>query len=198
MKRIVSLIILSTICGFVFSQNIGLGKWRSHFSFDKLYKVIPADNHIYGQGALGLFCYDDDEKTVSLHTKIENLNDVDISTVAYDFDTKCLAIAYKNSNIDLMINDVVYNISDIKRKEISGDKAIYNISFANKKAYLACGFGIVVIDIARKEIFDVYYLGPNGTYLKIMNAASFALILIANNNIKKLRFMNRAKSCVKG
>ena len=168
MKRIGSLIILlSTICGIVFSQNIGLGKWRSHFSYDKLYKVIPADNYIYAQGGLGLFCYDDDEKTVSKHSKIEGLNDVDIKTVAYDTETKCLAIAYKNSNIDLMINDVVYNISDIKRKEISGDKAIYNISFDNKKAYLACGFGIVVIDITRKEIFDVYYLGPNGTYIKI-------------------------------
>ena len=180
MKRIGSLIILlSTICGIVFSQNIGLGKWRSHFSYDKLYKVIPADNYIYAQGGLGLFCYDDDEKTVSKHSKIEGLNDVDIKTVAYDTETKCLAIAYKNSNIDLMINDVVYNISDIKRKEISGDKAIYNISFDNKKAYLACGFGIVVIDITRKEIFDVYYLGPNGTYIKINDIAFTSNSIVA-------------------
>ena len=179
MKKHLFLIITLGICTCCFSQNIGLGKWRNHFSYDKLYKIVPTDGRIYGQAKYGLFYYDTEEQTMIKYSKTDGLSDVGISNMAYDSKTKCMLIAYNNSNIDLLINDVIYNISDIKRKEISGDKAIYNINFYNRKAYLACGFGIVVIDISRKEIADVYYLGENGTYLKINDIAFTPLNIVA-------------------
>ena len=129
MKKHLFLIITLGICTCCFSQNIGLGKWRNHFSYDKLYKIVPADGRIYGQAKYGLFYYDTEEQTMIKYSKTDGLSDVGISNMAYDSKTKCMLIAYNNSNIDLLINDVIYNISDIKRKEISGDKAIYNINF---------------------------------------------------------------------
>lgn len=179
MKRFLSTIILTAICGIVFSQNIGIGKWRNHFSYAKIYKTVVAHNRVYAQAKLGLFYYDIEDGSINKLSKTEGLSDVGISTIAYDKQTNCLAIAYKNSNIDLIINNVIYNISDIKRKEISGDKAIYNISFYNGKAYLSCGFGIAVVDITRKEIADVYYLGQNGTYMKINDVAFTATNIVA-------------------
>ena len=179
MKRFLSTIILTAICGIVFSQNIGIGKWRNHFSYAKIYKTVVAHNRVYAQAKLGLFYYDIEDGSINKLSKTEGLSDVGISTIAYDKQTNCLAIAYKNSNIDLIINNIIYNISDIKRKEISGDKAIYNISFYNGKAYLSCGFGIAVVDITRKEIADVYYLGQNGTYMKINDVAFTATNIVA-------------------
>ena len=179
MKRFLSTIILTAICGIVFSQNIGIGKWRNHFSYAKIYKTVVAHNRVYAQAKLGLFYYDIEDGSINKLSKTEGLSDVGISTIAYDKQTNCLTIAYKNSNIDLIINNVIYNISDIKRKEISGDKAIYNISFYNGKAYLSCGFGIAVVDITRKEIADVYYLGQNGTYMKINDVAFTATNIVA-------------------
>ena len=182
MKRFLSAMILTAICGIVFSQNIGVGKWRNHFSYAKIYKTVVAHNRVYAQAGLGLFYYDVEDGSINKLSKIEGLSDVGISAIAYDKQTHCLAIAYKNSNIDLIVNDVIYNISDIKRKEISGDKAVYNISFYAGKAYLSCGFGIVVVDIARQEIADVYYLGENGTYMKINDVAFTDTAIVAGTD----------------
>lgn len=187
MKRFLFTIILTAICGTVFSQNIGVGKWRNHFSYAKIYKTVVAHNRVYAQAKLGLFYYDIEDGSINKLSKIEGLSDVGISTIAYDSKSRCLTIAYANSNIDLIINDVIYNISDIKRKEISGDKAIYNISFLDRKAYLSCGFGIVVVDIDRKEIADVYYLGENGTYMKINDVAFTTTDIFAGTDSGMLR-----------
>ena len=63
-------------------------------------------------------------------------------------------------------NEVI-NIPDIKRKEISGLKKINNIYFKNNLAYLSCSFGVVVLDLIKKEIKDTYKIGENGIYLVI-------------------------------
>ncbi|MCF8337816.1 MAG: T9SS type A sorting domain-containing protein, partial [Bacteroidales bacterium] len=37
----------------------------------------------------------------------------------------------------------------------------------DKYAYLACGFGIVVVDLAREEIHDTYKIGPEGSLINV-------------------------------
>lgn len=46
------------------------------------------------------------------------------------------------------------------RKNIPGLKEIYKIRTRGNYAYLACSFGIVVIDLVRLEIFDTWKPGP--------------------------------------
>ncbi len=67
----------------------------------------------------------------------------------------------KNANIDLVdvANNVINNVPDIKIKPIIGEKKINKILFLNKKAYLSCGFGIVVMDLVKKEIKETYIIG---------------------------------------
>ena len=62
----------------------------------------------------------------------------------------------------------VINIPDIKEKEILGNKTINNITFKDHYAYLSCGFGIVVLDLNRKEIYDTYYIGPDGIAINVL------------------------------
>ena len=160
------------ICGSVWAQT-GIGKWRDQFSFRTTYRIEPAKERIYAQGRLGLFYYDMEDQTVNKLTKVEGLSDVGISTIAYDNETGYLAVAYANSNLDLVHDDRVYNLSDIKRSDISGDKTIYSIRFRKGKAYLCCGFGVAVVDLERREIADVYRLGSDGTSLKVNDIAFF-------------------------
>ncbi len=155
------------------SAQVGIGKWQDHFSFRTTYRVIPAKERIYVQGALGLFYYDTEDQTINKFTKVEGLTDVGISTTAYDPATGYLAVAYRNSNLDIVRNDRVYNLSDIKRSDIPGDKTIYSIRFRNGKAYLCSGFGVAVIDLDRHEIADIYHLGTDGTALKTNDIAFF-------------------------
>ncbi|MBK7390811.1 MAG: hypothetical protein IPI23_17570 [Bacteroidetes bacterium] len=55
--------------------------------------------------------------------------EITISTIAYNPTYGFLVIAYTNANIDLIINNKIINISDIKRKNLTGDKNIYGMNF---------------------------------------------------------------------
>jgi hypothetical protein len=48
---------------------------------------------------------------------------------------------------------MIYNIPDISRKYIPGEKKINRIRTKGKYAYLACSFGIVVVDLVQKGRF---------------------------------------------
>jgi len=184
MKTKYAIILIATILlGMPLQAQIAVGKWRDHFSYFDLHKVLQAGDRIYASANGGLFYYDLDDMTVNRVNKTTILNDIGISTFAYDSKSQRLVVAYNNANIDIIQNDNVANISDIKRVNIGGDKSIRNISFKDNCAYLACGFGIVVIDLNRNEIKETYYLGNDGTYLNINDIAfTDSLIVAATDN----------------
>lgn len=157
----------------------GIGKWRSHFSYSQANQVCQAEDCIYAASPLGLFHYDCSDGTTTLHDKTTDLNDVGISAIAYDPSTRCLVVAYTNANVDLIIDGHVYNLSDIKRSSISGSKSIHSIRFDSRRAYLSCGFGIVVVNIARKEIEETYYLGEGGSQAPVYDLAFCDSLIIA-------------------
>lgn len=181
-KRIVT-ILLTLLCSLPMQAQLGVGKWRDCFSYYELHKVLQAGDRIYASAGGGLFYYDLDDLTVNRMNKTTILNDVGISTFAYDQQTKDLVIAYNNANIDIVRNDKVTNISDIKRNNIGGSKNINSIRFKDRCAYIACGFGIVVVDLTRNEIKETFYLGEDGTYLGINDIAfTDSLIVAATDN----------------
>ena len=181
-KRLILLTILHCLAFCGYSQT-AVGKWQDRLSYYELHKVVHAGDRIYATAKGGLFYYDLDDLTVNRMNKTTILNDVGISTIAYDEQTRNLVVAYNNANIDIVRNDKVVNISDIKRNNIGGSKTINSIRFQNRCAYLACGFGIVVVDLQREEIKETYYLGDNGTYLNINDIAfTDSLIVAATDN----------------
>lgn len=135
-----------------------IGQWTPYLSYNKIKHVVEARGRVYGASERGLFYYDKEETTVNPMVKGSGLSDVGISTMAYDSRTQALFVAYSNGNLDILQNDNTFNISGIKQWGYSGDKSIYSIAFNGDKAYLACGFGVVVINTKRKEIEDTYYL----------------------------------------
>ena len=163
--------------------QLAVGKWRDHFSYNKTYRIDNAGDRIYCSASGALFYYDLEDYTVNKVSKTTILNDVGISTFSYDPQTHYLAIAYNNANLDFIKENKTYNIADIKRSNIGGDKSIHNIRFHNRNAYLACGFGIVVIDMARMEIKESFLLGNDGSYLNINDIAfTDNLIVAATDN----------------
>ena len=146
-------------------------KWRSCLDYSWVSRVAYAGDRIYAASKGGVFCYDLDDNTQKTMSKGFGLNDVGISSMAYDHSTRCLVVAYNNSNIDIVSDNYTYNISDIKRSEISGDKNVYHIRFSGGNAYLATGFGVVVVDLQRMEIKETWYLGAGGVYTPVRDLA---------------------------
>ncbi|MCX6223757.1 MAG: hypothetical protein NTV01_03255, partial [Bacteroidia bacterium] len=80
---------------------------------------------------------------------------------------------YANSNIDLLRDNSIINIPDIKHKMMTGSKKINSIQVQGDDALLSCGFGIIRLNLTRDEVASTYYIGPNGSHLAIFETAIF-------------------------
>ena len=158
-------IVMSSL--FTFSQEIRIGDWRDHLPYSKTVSITEVENKIFCATPYSLFFYNKEDYSVVRLTKVNGLTDMGISTIKYDTENQTLVVAYTNTNIDLLKGNAIINISDIKRKPILGNKTINNITFREQYAYLACGFGIVVLDIEKEEVSDTYYIGPEGAQINV-------------------------------
>lgn len=173
-----SFLSLKTLCviSFLFSLSTfhlnaqtAVGHWHDWLDYSHVYHVASTPDGIYAAGRGGLFRFDPDDGTLVTLSRSTGLSDVGIATMAYG--EGCLVVAYNNSNIDIIDGGRVYNLSDIKRSSIAGDRDIYNIRFHRGMAYLCTGFGVVVLDLQRREIKETYYLGNAGTYTTVRDIA---------------------------
>jgi len=155
---------------FASHSQIAIGEWRDHLPYIRTIGVADAGNLVYCSTPYSLFYLDKAENSVHRMTKVNGLSDIGISKISYNEAYETLVIAYTNANIDLVKGNTIVNISDIKRKPILGNKTINNIMFIDKYAYLACGFGIVVLDIVEEEFPEpIYYIGPEGSQLNVLD-----------------------------
>ncbi len=169
---VISILILLPLLN-VTAQEVGIGEWRDHLPYRKVISVARGGQKIYAATPYSLFYYDQGDNSLNRLNKINGLSDVGISQIAYLDELKTLVIAYTNANIDLIKDGEIINLSDIKRKPILGNKSINHIAFIGKRAYLSCGFGIVVLDIEKEEFPEpIYYIGAEGSAINV-NAITY-------------------------
>ena len=163
------------------------GSWMDYLSYTKATKIAIAPDKIFCATEGGLMYFDTEDNGVYRISEIAPLSDFGIKTIAYGEQQQMLVIAYQNCNIDLISEQGVFNISDIKRKQLSADKSINNITIIGSEAYISCGFGIVVINLQKKEIKDTYIIGDNGTFLTVNDVETDDSFIYAatNNGIRK-------------
>ena len=135
-------------------------------------QMTEAGSRIYCGTGSGLFYFDRDFNTVNIITKSDGLSDLEINALSYSEDRGSLVIGYANTNIDIIEKDDIFNIPDIKRKQITANKTINNILILDELAYLSCGFGIVVLNLDKKEIKDTYLIGENGGFTNVFDMAA--------------------------
>ncbi|MEA3318135.1 MAG: T9SS type A sorting domain-containing protein [Bacteroidota bacterium] len=174
------------------NAQIGVGEWREHLSFSYIYSLTQSPTKIYSASANALFEYNKSAHNISKLTKVDGLSDVGVSSILYSNENETLLVGYSNGNIDLITNNSIINISDIKREAIIGDKSINDILFIDNYAYLSCGFGIVVLDVDKKEIKETYYIGDNGTQIFVNKLIRFGDYFYAStkNGLYKTEFAN--------
>lgn len=185
MIRRLSILIL-ILAAWCAGAQVPIGQWQDHASFVAAHKVCVAQDKVFAATRMAMFsAYTDDpaERKTEALTKTHGLTDVGISTFAYDDRSQWLVVAYTNSAIDLKRGTETYHIADIRHSNISGDRKVYSIRFHGNHAYLATGFGVVVIDLNRHEIKETYYLGVGGVQDVVYDIAfTDSLIVAATDN----------------
>ncbi len=158
--------------GFVAFAQPSIGEWTDYQSYSSAKNVVDAGDKIYCVTSGGLFSYSKADNSILKMSGINGLSDSGVERLAYSTEKGILLIAYQNANVDLLIGNQVFNVSDIKRKQISADKTINNVLFVGNLAYLSCGFGIVVINLDKKEIKETYFMGADGSYISVFDLAT--------------------------
>ncbi|RDV15609.1 T9SS C-terminal target domain-containing protein [Pontibacter diazotrophicus] len=153
-------------------SRMALGAWQVHVPYQQGKAVADARDKVYVAADNGLFYYDKEFNTTETITKVDGLREQQISTIGYDVETSTLVIAYANTQVDLLRDNIIYNISDIFRKPTAGEKEINHIFIHNKLAYLSGSFGVVALDLQKREIKDTYSnLGPGGEAVQVQASA---------------------------
>ncbi|MCE5346135.1 MAG: T9SS type A sorting domain-containing protein [Bacteroidales bacterium] len=166
MKRILSLTVLLML--FLPSQGqTPVGSWTDHLIYNTTTSVAVGDDEVYASTGSSIIVYNKGFDELKKMSPIDGLTEAGISTIAWSEENKTLVIAYTSTNVDLLQNNVIYNIPDIYRKYIPGKKEINRIRIRGKYAYLACSFGIVIIDINNKEIYDTWKPGTDSENVEV-------------------------------
>lgn len=155
-------IIIYTILTPALSGQTPVGEWTDHLSYNSAITIAMGQKEIYSSNGTSVMVYRKDFDELTKLTRIQGLSEAGISSIAYSPEYMSLIISYSSTNIDLVKNNIVYNIPDIKRKYIPGKKEIYKIKTKGKYAYMATSFGVVVVDILKREIFDTWKPGTGG------------------------------------
>src|SRR5687767_2311145 len=144
-----------------------IGQWREHLPYKSAIDVTAGNGKVYCATPYSLFSIDIVENSIDRMSRITGLSETGVSAISYDELNEKLLIAYQNSNIDIVYRNDIFNVPDIKRDNITGDKSIYDVFAFNNKFYLSTGLGVIVIDADRYEVNDTWFIANNGGQVKV-------------------------------
>ena len=172
------------------AQGAAYGDWQLHLPARRPLGLAEAGNRLYVRDeSSSFYFYDKDLKTTQLLSRRDGLSDVGVAALAYDSASAQLVIAYRSGNIDLLGDDgTVRNVTDLLRKESQSAKTINQVQVYNGLAYLSTSLGVVVLDLARREVRDTYRaIGPGGQAVTAYAAAVVHDTIYASTSVGILR-----------
>jgi Two component regulator propeller len=155
------------------SQGVPIGQWKDYLSYYSGLTVCQGGGNIYCCCSSGVFAYNLNDNSLQRYNKVTGLSDIGCTVARYNPSDNTLVIGYSNGNIDIMSNNQVINIPDLKNSSALGSKTINNIFFSHDSAFVSCGQGILVIDLTQDVILDEYIIGPDETTLNVYSTTIY-------------------------
>jgi hypothetical protein len=196
MARLNYLIFLLIV--FLFSGTIsGQEQWKSYYSYKNCFDVAESSDFLIGATRLGLILYHKESSSVSVKNKNSGLSDSGISAIQTIPGSNTILLGYENGNMDIIQDGTVYNIPDLKIESISTSKQINHFLPFNNRVFVSTDFGILELDINKKEIATTLIIGADASFLKVTKtaikgdsifAATQEGVLAANINSEELAF----------
>lgn len=162
MKRLITIAILCimnyTLCNKL--NAAAIGSWTAYTAYHDIQQIKAAGDDVFVLASNGLYQYNINDQSITTYDKVNGLNDIYITNIAWNKTVKQLIAVYEDSNIDMIdVNGNVTNIADLYNKSMTEDKTVNSITISDKYAYLATNFGVVKVNMANAEISESYILG---------------------------------------
>ncbi len=149
-----------------FSQT-AIGSFQAHTAMHTFTSVAVDAHTVYAASDNGLMLlekstiYNESPET-STWTKVDGLSDINIVRIFHEKEHDILVINYYNGNIDLIKEDRVVNIRDVKDKSLTGSKRLQVCRELDGHLFLVYPFGIVVMDLDEMVITDTWFTKREG------------------------------------
>lgn len=154
-------------------ENIPLGTWRMHISFNEVRSIAFNNEKVFAATENGIMVLDKEEGSVTVYSKLNGLSSAGITYINYDNVTNQLLIGYEDGDLDILKDGKLTNFNGLKNISVTGSKAVHHIAFKNDLAYLSMDYGVVVFDLTRGDIKETWRdLDETGSQLKI-NQSTF-------------------------
>ena len=174
MRHILTIILVSFFSFTVLAANFNTTGWKTYLSYNNTNSVEESNDQVFVVAEGSLYTYGKDDNSIKQYYKGNGLNDNTISLIRYNKQTKSLLIIYDNSNIDILEGGVATNLPYLSTSTSIRNKQINSVLVHDEYAYLSTAFGIVVVNMAKKEIKDTYKLSLNITSCAIQNGNIYA------------------------
>lgn len=175
MKKIFSIFLsLISLFPFLHAQNDEdlSNRFHIYLAYNNSEKIAEANDVIYVVADGSLLSYNKEDNSIEFYSRKSGLSDNTIANIAYNSNLNTLLIFYKNGNIDLLNDDgSIYNISHFMNNSIFNIKDLNAINIYGDIAYLSMQFGVIALDMNKKEIKDTY---------RIINDPVYSVVLFNN------------------
>lgn len=163
MNKFISFIVTTAAIVNGYAQEIALGTWRTHNSYQSIHTIAIGNNQVYGASSTGIVVVNADN-SLSTITRLDGLGSADITALAYDAPKSQLLVSYADGLLDIIKPNELVSFTTLKNSPtITGSKKINQVVVQDALAYLATDYGVVVFDLNQLEVKETWRdLGPAG------------------------------------
>ena len=156
--------------------------WETYSSYYNASDVVKTSTAVYCLAGGSLFSLDIKTREITRWNKQNGLNGGKISSIHYVPDLDNMLIVYADNMLDMI--DKHGNINPIRDLYQTTSKAInIHCTYIHKQlAYLGTDFGIIAINLKKREVADTYYMGAEAQDVVITNIAVANDTLFALSN----------------
>lgn len=143
-------------------------QWNIHSAFADINAIAVTRDKVFALSNHSLFAVDKQSEEIAYYNRLTGLNGAVISTIGYNPTLNLLLVCYENGHLDIInSHDEVYNIPDLYLKQTTYSKIVNSIYMYEHTAYLAMDFGIIELDMKRREIKDTYIIGQDAKEVNV-------------------------------
>lgn len=135
-------------------------QWRAHSAYSSMDELVVMHDKVYVLSNHSLFSVDKKTEEKKYYSRLTGLNSSVITMITYNPTLDQMLVCYQDGQLDIIdSNDDIYNIPDLYLKQTSISKVVNDVYMHGTRAYLAMNFGVICLDLEKKEVEDTYYIG---------------------------------------
>lgn len=172
MKNALLLLVLSSLCSLSFAQvDLAIGEWATHLPFNAGLSLAQSPKSIFYATDYAILQVSKEDLQTRKLTRTEGLNGSSISCIYFQKENNALVIAYTDGLIDLVTDDQVRSVPDIRIfNNVPIIKNIHKISpNQGDEVFINADYGLSSLNVKTGRISYTLFT-PN---LKVLETVKF-------------------------